>query len=374
MRFSSNSRRFFEEQAAQERFSLRAVAEHLARELPGEQPLELFEELRQKLSAKTASAALQGLLRSVFFIELVKENISSTKFALRWSASLSGDPRFASYDECLSLFDSLVRELREVIEQERGVPLLRFLRGPLLLPYEVPLDYRERRLARSMHVADNLGWVCDDLARRVVELRAFLLDPQRNPQAKAFAAAYDKIRVKMYLTDRVLTGEYKTNREKRWETHPASVHFALRRQCWNIETTLIAQICHFEGFPPQLAQALEESQLIAFGERPFRCPITLEPLRFDEFARELTSPTHGKSNFQVGHLNPFKAVPAEDENGQIEGGHTARNVSWISSDGNRIQGALSLVQTRALLQRIADNYRSRERPAATESAATESAT
>ncbi len=49
---------------------------------------------------------------------------------------------------------------------------------------------------------------------------------------------------------------------------------------------------------------------------------------------------------QVGHLNPLKAT----------GGHNATNIGWISDDGNRIQGSLSIDEVKALLRRI---YRNR---------------
>lgn len=358
MRFRPDSQEFFEQQIAQERFSLRAVTDHLAQELGSDEPLQIFADIQKRLGVTTAHVTLQGLLRSVFFIELVKvPKIDSTKFAVRWSAALEteADLRFASYEECLSLFGTLTERLYVALGEDANVELLRFFNGHRLLPYEIPLDYRARNLSGRMHVADNLFWAWDDLAREVIGLRAFLLDPKRNPQAKVFAAVYDKIKVKTYLTDRVLTGDFKTNREKRWEIHPASVHFASRRDCWNIEATLIRQVCHFEGFPGAVAADLEKAGLIEWDGRPFRCPITLEPLGFQQFAAEVSSPISGKSNFQVGHLNPLKAVLGDEGNG-----HTARNISWISLDGNRIQGALSLAQTRALLSRIADNYNSKD--------------
>jgi hypothetical protein len=102
-------------------------------------------------------------------------------------------------------------------------------------PIEIPLDYRERRMQGRIHCADNTFWIFDTLPKRTVTLRAFLLDAKINRHAALFNAVYDKIKVKTYLTDRVLTGDHKTNREKRWETHPASVHFALRRTCMEIE-------------------------------------------------------------------------------------------------------------------------------------------
>jgi hypothetical protein len=84
----------------------------------------------------------------------------------------------------------------------------------------------------------------------------------------------------------------------------------------------------------------------------FRCPITLEPLVFQEFKEELLNPTHGKSNFQVGHLNPLKL----DDPSSILAGHTPQNIAWISANGNRIQGSMSIEEVRSLLKNIAHNY------------------
>jgi len=358
MRFRANSQTFFEQQIAQERFSLPAIYNHLAQELQSDEPLQLFAFIVEKLGVPVANATLQGLLRSVFFIELVKvPKIDSTKFAVRWSQLLeaTNDPRFASYEECLNLFETLTLQLQLALAEEERVQLLHSFNGRHLLPYEIPLDYQERRLAGRMHVANNLSWTWDDLSRKVIGLRSFLLDPKQNPQHKVFAAVYKKIKVKTYLTDRVQNGDFKTNREKRWEIRPASVHFALRRDCWAIEIALIRQICHFDGFPTEVAKGLEQARLIEWNERPLRCPVTLDVFKFGELVEEIASPISGKSNFQVGHLNPLKAVPGDEASG-----HTARNISWISFDGNRIQGALSLEQTRTLIRRIADNYRSRE--------------
>ena len=154
------------------------------------------------------------------------------------------------------------------------------------------------------------------------------------------------------MTDRVLTGAHKTNREKRWECHPGSVHFALRKECLEIESKLIKQICHFEGFPAELRTLLSDNHIIVFANEITKCPITLDPIPFTKFQEEILHPVHGKSSFQVGHLHPLKSVEENEFTG-----HTADNISWISSEGNRIQGELSVEETRELILRIIANYR-----------------
>jgi hypothetical protein len=52
----------------------------------------------------------------------------------------------------------------------------------------------------------------------------------------------------------------------------------------------------------------------------------------------------------VGHLNPLKAGAG------VAFRHHKKNTSWITADGNRIQGHLTLKETRKLLLRISANY------------------
>lgn len=160
----------------------------------------------------------------------------------------------------------------------------------------------------------------------------------------------DKIKVKTYLTDRALTGDYKTNREKRWETHPNSVQYALRRSCMKIETKLLLQIATFEGCDTRLVHNLQHDGLLSDPFEYCKCPITGDNIQYNEFADDALHPTHGKSKFQVGHLNPLKASDTDGVNG-----HTADNISWISENGNRIQGSLSIDEVNALLKRIYQN-------------------
>lgn len=179
-----------------------------------------------------------------------------------------------------------------------------------------------------------------------------LLNRRNNPAYGIFKAAYDKLRVKTYLTDRVLTGVHKTNRELRWEVHPESVQSALKKDAMQIESVLAAQLCHLAGMPQPVRDYLQTAGLIQGNEAPQLCPVTRDPLQWDEFEAEMLNADHGRSLFQVGHLNPLKSNPDRNP----EWGHSAANVSWISQDGNRIQGHLSLDEVRELLERIADNY------------------
>lgn len=297
---------------------------------------------------------IYSILRNTFLIELVKvPKIETTKFRVRWFNQLNDDPRYCSFAECLLIAQDLLSTLPAWLANPSHAEcmVLSFSNG--MVPYESPLDYANRFTKQNrLHQRGNLIWLYDDLVLRTLKLRKYLTDEATSPDRQFFRAVLsDKIKVKTYLTDRVLTGGYKTNREKRWETHPNSVHFAERRVCMAIEYALVTQICAFEGFPHASLVQLQEALILPQNLPTALCPITGDALSYEAFRNELLNPTHGKSDFQVGHLNPLKLG---NDGGAV--GHTSDNISWISADGNRIQGSLSLDDVRILIQRISENY------------------
>jgi len=343
----------FDEQVAADRFSMPTVCKRLETMLGGRPSLRYLAAFREILGLAVGNSLFCGIVRFAFLIELVKQpKIETTKFEVHWATRIPRvDPRHATFQQCLEMFENLMQTAVDAIRDGTRAELVRLFTEHSLLPYEIPLDYGDRKLGAPIHHRANTVLMWDDLPRRVVKLRAFLLDVDRNARARVFGEAYGKIKVKTYLTDRALTGEHKSNREKRWETHPQSVQFALRRHCLGIELALINQLCHFQGFPTDLKDSLERAGLLLPLPEPFRCPITMEPMLYGEFERELSNPQMGKASFQVGHLNPLKAVNEDPRQG-----HTALNISWISSDGNRIQGHLGLDETRRMISRISKNY------------------
>lgn len=342
-----------EREVSSARFRMATLFDAITNCLHGTRVFHQYETILPILGEKVSDYVLRGIIRFAFLIELVKTpKIETTKFEVRWADRLDQtDPRYSTYEGCFAIFENMLTILEEKVCDSDWCELLQLFESWHLLPYEIPLDYRERNVTPSMHRSDNVVWIGDDPVKKAVTLRSFLFDKRKNPYTELFALAYDKIKVKTYLTDRVLTGPHKTNREKRWETHPASVHFALRHTCLATEVALIHQLCHFRDFPAELRQALKDAGLLMFRDELFRCPITMEPLSFTEFEREVRDPIHGKAAYQVGHLNPLKSL-----NDSEQSGHNAENISWVSSEGNRIQGSLSLRETRALIQRIYSNY------------------
>jgi hypothetical protein len=343
----------FDDHVDADRFSMPSVCKRLEATLGGRPPLDHLAAFRDILGLPVGNSLFSAIVRFAFLIELVKQpKIETTRFEVHWATRIPRvDPRYATFQQCFEMFENLTQTAAAAIQDGTRAELVSLFAEHSLLPYEIPLDYKDRKLGAPIHHRDNTILMWDDLPRRVVKLRAFLLDEGRNPRGRVFGDAYGKIKVKTYLTDRALTGEHKSNREKRWETHPQSVQFALRRHCLEIELALINQLCHFEGFPEDLKESLEKASLLLPLPEPFRCPITMEPMSYGEFEKELSNPQMGKASFQVGHLNPLKAINEDPRQG-----HTAQNISWISSDGNRIQGHLGLDETRQMIKRISRNY------------------
>lgn len=351
---NENLQSVFEDQVLLKRFSLRTVYEAVAATYGTSTINTLVTEFETKLGNKLAHHVLQSIVRTVFLIELVKApKIETTKYEVRWASRLgAADPRYATFSECEHIFIEVIKDLAKRLDETSVRTLLASLAEASLLPYEIPLDYTERNIGKRIHNVDNFSWILSDLPMKVVALRKRLLDKVSNKDQAVFAEVFDKVKVKSYLTDRVLTGAHKTNREKRWETHPESVHFALRRTCWEIEFALINQVMHFENAPDDLYENLAEEGVLPRERTVFRCPVTLDALNFKELTDEVLNPVQGKSSFQVAHLNPLKAINDDEKSG-----HSAENMSWISANGNRIQGHLPLDETRQLLERISENYR-----------------
>jgi hypothetical protein len=359
MPFSNECQAHFDSAVNDEVFSVPKLGVVLLDKVTDAQFLADYKAISAVASGKVDRWLLNALVRFAFLIELVKApKIETTKFEVRWADRLSKhDPRFATFDECVGIFKTAFEQLKSALADQNNASLMQLFRSHSLVAYEIPVDYINRRRDRqsgALHASDNVKWLWTDKIRKTIELRRFLLEGEHDHR-DVFELAYKKVCVKTYLTDRVLTGDHKTNREKRWETHPASVHYALRETCLEVENTLINQLCHFADFPPDLRAKLETAQMLAKLNTPFCCPITLDPLSFKDFEESVRNPEAGKSIFQVGHLNPLKA-----EEGDGASGHTAQNIAWISSDGNRIQGHLSLEDTRRLLKRTYQNYLTRE--------------
>lgn len=304
--------------------------------------------IKQKLSKKEFNAFRRSMIRNSFLIEVVNDDVTSTKVNAHWSHRLESDVRYSSYDTCVEVFNKLLNKIANLSAEDFNV--LKEFFNNTIVPYEMPVDYIDR-FASPIHTAQNVDLFLNDEIKDCVTMRRFIRDTCRNPASEVFLTILaDKIKVKTYFTDRARTGDYKTNREKRWEAHPDSVQYALRRNCMKIETKLLLQIATFEGCDIRLVHNLQQDGLLPALFEYCKCPITGDNIQYNEFADDALHPVHGKSKFQVGHLNPLKASDIDGANG-----HTAGNISWISENGNRIQGNLAISEVNALLKRIYQN-------------------
>lgn len=306
--------------------------------------------IKGKLAAKTYEYFKSAIVRAAFFIELTNPNpeaeTDSTKYQVRWVNSLleMHDVRYATYEQCVKICDKLCREIANMADDKLNILKNYCLNS--IFTFELPIDYIDRH-AVPFHCADNIDLFIIPEIERCTAVRKLIKDGQLNPKAPTFKKILaKKIKVKAYQTDRAQTGAHQTNREKRWESHPENYQFAFRRDCNDVEATLVLQACMFEGADETLVQLLKKNGLLPTSFEIYKCPITGEPLKFDDFENEILNQVHGKSCFQVGHLNPLKST----------GGHCASNIGWISDDGNRIQGSLSMEEVDQLLRRI---YRNR---------------
>ncbi len=347
----------FEQAIAQPRFSGPTLRAALLPVFMSDSRTPLTPYVTEVLGSDLAGHVLTSLVRSAFLIELVKHpKIETTKFEVRWAARLPpSDPRYASFETCLAIFNNLLEGLMVASRGSQEWNILETFKQFSVLPYEIPVDYQQRRLTAPIHTPDNVVWLWNDpaIVRTIALRRAVRGEGIVAAEAAIFERVLDKVRVKTYLTDRALTGAHKTNREKRWEAHPASVQFATRALCLGIERELIEQVCYFEGFPQEIQEVLRSEGVISWRETSV-CPVTLAPLQYGHLKKELLASEHGKSSFHVGHLNPLKAV-SDDPNV----GHTAHNIAWISENGNRIQGNLSVADTRRMLFEMAQRYEAR---------------
>lgn len=298
---------------------------------------------------------LKALVRASYLIELVKDDVTSTKMQVRWVTSVShftnNDPRFTTFKTSDAIFRKLVLDFSQFNDTTQNLISL-FVSKLSVDSYEIPVDYTDRTL-RPIHTESNVNWMPVQFIQDYVTTRQALLNPDFNSEYSVFkTASRKKIAVKAYKTDRALTGVSKTNREHRWEAHPDSVQFSSRMDSMLIHERLLLQILTFTGFPQSAKQGIisnihPNSQIMISSS--YSDPITGIGIEYSAFSNEIQNPIHGKSAYQVGHMNPLKT----GHSGIF--GHTDQNISWLTEDGNRIQGSLSLNEVNELLKTIFKN-------------------
>jgi hypothetical protein len=299
-------------------------------------------QLQKDLLKKEFQFVVGSLIRFSFLIELTNLNISSTKMKTRWvlckiirtkdggfnnyqaDFKPGFDPRAATFDECFEIFKE---SLRVLLISPRHLVVAKALTSPRnrSVSYESLLTYVDSK-CEPVHVASNV---------RLVNLNdiSWLIKNRVIIRKVLTTANVNKMKTKTYKTDRSQVGADQTNRAKRWEVLSADYQHATIEECWSVERELLAQLLNFKNFPQHVINQVSGTGHVV---NLHRCPVTHEDFDFLSF----TNPSaHGSSPFQVGHLVPLR----------ISGRHVASNVAWVTEDGNRIQGNLTLVQVRELL-------------------------
>jgi len=314
----------------------------------------------QLFDADVLTVLVGSLLRFSFLIELTNLKLGSTKMKTRW---LSGrilmpqpgsfepvegefrpgtDPRAATFDTCVGVFVRLCNVICDAHDagESPGQLLLR-LNATRRVPYEIPATYAVAQ-EEPVHTVENVIWSPSEDVEWLIEARSILRGVSGALAKPIREIEKKKLQVKVFKTDRALTGKDKTNRAKRWEVLAGDFQHATIHECWSVERKLTADLVFFIGFPDSIKSEFLARGLVGEETPDTRCPVTLEPLDYEDFSKTLLDPAHGVSDYQVGHLHPLKRG----------GRHTGTNVCWQSANGNRIQGDLSIEETHGLLQAI----------------------
>lgn len=158
----------------------------------------------------------------------------------------------------------------------------------------------------------------------------------------------NSIQTKALRTPRKVTGEWKTNREYRWDLVRHHPQYATHKNCLIIHLRLLGMMCEFVN-APDLPQATRKLLAKYIGHHPnpgtYRDALTLRLLNYNSFADEVLSGSHGESGFHVGHEDPTR-LPR----------HVPENISWREKRSNLIQGNMTLRESRTALVELIARY------------------
>lgn len=344
-------------------YSVATVRDRILQEAPfeGASPFEnALARARGLVSARQLSLIVASLLRFSFLIELTNLDVTSTKMKTRWlpgkikmpqpgsftpiegTFEPGNDPRAASFEECVGIFAAACALVCDRIQAKPDLAaFLESLSDVRHVAYEFPVSYQNPN-AEPLHTVGNVAWSLTNDLEWLTRGRKLLKDAPTALRPALRELEKKKLEVKVFKTDRALTGKDKTNRAKRWEVLAGDFQHATLEECWSAERKLIADVVCFSDFPEELRESFCSAGLIPPDAPPTRCPVTLELLSYEQLSTALLDPKHGVSDYQVGHLHPLKRG----------GKHDGANVCWQSANGNRIQGDLSIEETEALLDGI----------------------
>ncbi|OGG30277.1 hypothetical protein A2971_00370 [Candidatus Gottesmanbacteria bacterium RIFCSPLOWO2_01_FULL_46_21] len=194
------------------------------------------------LDVQQINRLLERLNRISNKIAPLSTDTGNTQTINRWELEKT-NPHFASEEQCSDIYLALLDDLVAFLKITSAKPryLLPFFSGEGITPknliatlntssrigsLELPIWYKTDPIKGGKHQKDNIFWFSPyedlEIIRKLVANKMIVT----------------KIQVKAYLTDRRQTGDYQTNREIRWESHPNSPQYASRIDCMQIEAKL----------------------------------------------------------------------------------------------------------------------------------------
>jgi hypothetical protein len=145
------------------------------------------------------------------------------------------------------------------------------------------------------------------------------------------------------------TGQFKSNREPRWQLNHNDPQYGTEWDCKVIQLRLMGMCLQFDNapaVPDEIRQLLEEDyvgQPIIAGS--YRDSLLLESMDYLLLVREAENPRHGSSQFHIGHEDPT-----------IHPKHVPHNISWRSHRSNLIQGNMTLREARIYIIKLIARY------------------
>ena len=185
----------------------------------------------------------------------------------------------------------------------------------------------------------------DDLAEVERDLREIKAGLR---QAGVPSRLLDAIATRALRSQRRQTGQFQSNRASRWRLEPADPQYGTEIDCKIILIRLYGMMMEFRN-APLLSEETKSLLTRYLGKEPeagaYRDPLTRESLDYAQMKAQVEDPTHGVSDFHLGHDNP-----------QTTPKHSAENISWRSSRSNLLQGDLTLPQARAKFVELIARY------------------
>jgi hypothetical protein len=151
------------------------------------------------------------------------------------------------------------------------------------------------------------------------------------------------------------TGVFKSNRQSRWTLihdhpeHGTDPQYGSEEDCKTIFLILLLSTLEFKNAPHINEQVVKELSVRYLGKQiepnTYKDSLLLEFLDFQALRAEAEDPTHGRSEFHIGHENPQR-VPK----------HVPENVAWRTLRSNLIQGDMTLREARIYIIKLIARY------------------